>query len=90
MMKFLQMDVDETRMRCVLENDINNYKRVNKKQNFVPYTKAQHQLIDDIIDKANELLKSRIGQILPLQFYDLYRNYDDSCKTYSRGVVEES
>ena len=87
-MKFLQMDVDETRMRCVLENDITNYKRVDKKKNFVPYTKAQHQLIDDIIDKADELLQSKLGQKLPLQFYDLYRNYDDSCKTYSRGVVE--
>lgn len=89
-MKFVQIDVDETRMRCLLENEITNYKRKDKISNFVFYTKAQHQLIDDMIDKANEILQARTGLKLPLQFYDLYKSYDDSCKTFSRGEQEAS
>ena len=88
LMKFLQIDVDETRLRCLLDNEVTNYKRMNKKPNFVVYTKAQHQLIDDIIDKADEYLQARKGVKLPLQFYDLYKTYDDSCKTFSRGEEE--
>ena len=89
-MKFVQIDVDETRMRCLLENEITNYKRKDKISNFVFYTKAQHQLIDDMIDKANEILQARTGLKLPLQFYNLYKSYDDSCKTFSRGEQEAS
>ena len=88
MMKFLQIDPDDTRLRCILENDIKKYKRVNKQQNHDPYSKAQHQLIDDLIDKADEFLQKRIGLKLPKQLYDFYQNYEDSCRTFSRGMTK--
>ena len=72
LLEFLDVDVDETRMRCINKNDLSVLKRVQTEKLDVHFTKHQRNIIDKHIDEANKVVKRNTGRRLPLHLYDFY------------------
>ena len=72
LLEFLDVDVDETRMRCINKNDLSALKRVKTEKLDVHFTKHQRNIIDKHIDEANKVVKRNTGRRLPLHLYDFY------------------
>ena len=84
-LEFLNIDPYESRLHC-LQSDFGQFKRKKGSNLQSPYSVAQLHLFDEIIDKASEKMKLRIGKPLPLHLYEFYgsisRNGD---KVFLRG-----
>ena len=84
LLQFLNLEVDETRMRCIAENIFSSLKREKTGKLFIPFSKSQHIIIDNHIYEANILLDT-VDRTLPTHLYEFYHNYDDSDTTIIRG-----
>ena len=77
LLNHLKVNVDEARLSCIELQSAGSFHRKNH-QAEDPFTAENHALINDSIEKANRMLKEKIGRELPLEKYEFYKAVNES------------
>ena len=71
LLKYLRFEVNEGRLQCIELHSAGSFHRKHH-QAEDPFTAENHFLINKSIERANNMLKEKIGRELPLEKYEFY------------------